>query len=352
MILRICKQIDVTNEKQFFLTIRHSMKSNTVDEVLKIYNLLSGSTINGNKYEETLFFKSVTADKDALIAILNGETPKTVMKIEMKQPDQMNPKQSTPGVGKTSQPTPVPIDLSKKFGFFEGNKKVCELFGHAIRRWLDSNGSEKYFNEEDMFIHNGETITSDECKSIITSLNAKYDTTYKPDLLHQEISGSEIYLHIYAKQFGTFADIVKEAQELPKIKDQLDKSKKYGDNAVSQYNELCKKVKAMNTEIDRANNEYASKVQSKQDKLNECDTTFERLKNDAQKVYEDACADALKIRDDKIEKAKKQRDDAKEKIKNNNSDETRQINEARRALNKIGASFQSYKLIEPMNDKK
>lgn len=334
------------------------MKSNTVAEVLKIYNLLSGSAINGNKYEETLFFKSVTADKDALIAILNGENPNTVMKIETKTPTQVSPtqnvtKQQTPGAfGKSTQPTPVPIDLSKKFGFFEGNKKVCELFGHAIRRWLDSNGSEKYFNEEDMFIHNGETITPDECKSIITSLNAKYDTTYKPDLLHQEISGSEIYLHIYAKQFGTFADIVKEAQELPKIKYQLEKSKKYGDNAVSQYNELCKKVKAMNAEIDRANNECASKVQSKQDKLNECDSTFERLKNDAQKVYEDACAAALKTRDDAIAKAKKQRDDDKAKINNNNSDENRQINEARRALNKIGASFQSYKLIEPMNDNK
>lgn len=329
------------------------MQSKTVIEVLKLYNILSGSAINGDKYKETLFFKSVTADKDSLIAILNGETPKTVMKIEMKQPDQMNPKQSTPGAfGKSTQPTPVPIDLSKKFGFFEGNKKVYELFGHAIRRWIDSNGGEKVFSEEDMFIHDDEEIKEKDCKSITLSLNSKYDTTYTPEILTQEINASEIYLHIYAKQFGTFADIVKEAQELPKIKDQLKRYKEYGDNVVSQYNELCKKVKAMNAEIDRANNECASKVQSKQDKLNECDSTFERLKNDAQKVYEEACAAALKTRDDAIAKAKKQRDDDKAKINNNNSDENRQINEARRALNKIGTSFQSYKLIEPMNDKK
>ena len=189
------------------------MQSITVNDVLKIYNILRCGRADEPKYKETLFYKSVNEDNDALISILNGE-------LHMKSS----------------------VDLSKKFGFFEGNKRVYELFGHAFRRIVDTYGSEFLFKEEDMLIHDDEEIKENDYMTITTFFNMKTGMKYTKDRFTQEVSARDLYLHIYAEKYNSFAYIIQKAHELREIAPKI-----YGRD--KEFKEMQEKLNSVNEEL-------------------------------------------------------------------------------------------------------
>ncbi len=230
------------------------MYSRTVYEILKIYNILSCGNADKAKYKETLLYKSVTEDTEPLIAILNGEPLSKV--IRMKSP----------------------IDLSKKFGFFEGNRKVYELFGHALRRVVDTYGSEFSFNEEDMFIHDDEKIEERDYQTITTFFNLRIGTKYTKDQFTQEISDRDIYLHFYAEKYRSFADMIKEAFELKKIAHKIHTMDK-------EFKDMQEKLNAVNEELKESKTKLIQTESQLKEVSKVMKTNLDTFRNDLEHKY-------------------------------------------------------------------
>lgn len=264
------------------------MQSKTVAEVLKLYNILSCGKVNEDKYKETLFFKSVTEDTGALIKILNGEAPENVMKINTATP---KPPASTSTPGKPA--TNAPIDLSKKFGFFEGNRKVYELFGHALKRIVDTYGSETTFSEEDMFIQDGEEIKEKDYPTITTFFNVRTGTKYTKEQFTQEISARDIYLHFYAAQHKSFPAIIEEAQELSKVQPALITANGKVVSLEKEKGDLIQKIVNFKPELAQKYNAYVQAINNQQSALDKNQSIYFNELENAKKTYETACKKAL-----------------------------------------------------------
>ncbi len=319
------------------------MESKTVTEVLKIYNFLSCGKADDDKYKETLFFKSVTEDTDILINILNGESPEKAMKIDTATPKPSAPT-STPGKPATPAPTSGKPATSKsnKFGFFEGEKKVYELFGHALRRIVDTYGSEFSFNEEDMFIHDDEKIEERDYQTITTFFNLRTGTKYDQNQLNQEISAKEIYLHFYAKKFKTFPAIIDEAR---KLKD-TEKEWALKEPIIFNYNEICKKVETSKPTIKNDKEALKKAIKEKNDALKKCDEQFNTDIKNAQDRYATACKNALDRLNNEMQAAVTKRDNAKNNIDRQESEQTKKVEAAVEKLSNFASQFTEYKPYE------
>ena len=262
------------------------MQSNTVAKVLELYNILSCGKADEAKYKETLFFKNVTKDSKALIDILNGESPAKVMKITSNNQGQ---------TGKPITSAPVSVDLSKKFGFFEGSKKVYELFGHALRRIVDTYGSEASFKEEEMFIQPGEEIKEKDYTTITTffNLRTKTGTTYDQNLLNQEISARDIYLHIYAGEHKSFPVIIEEAQKLSDVEPKLVIANGEITSLKKEKEELLKKIGDFKPELEKKYNAFVNAINDQQTALDKNQTIYFNDLEKAKTAYESACKTAL-----------------------------------------------------------
>lgn len=257
------------------------MRSSVVANVLKIYNFLNASKTSGNAYEHTIFYESIDGDTNVIIKILNGESPQKVMK----------------------------INISKKFGFFEGNKKVYELFGHAIRRWIDSNGNEMVFNEEDMFIHDDETIKDSDYITFTSLFNSKYAKHFDTDLLIQEISARDIYLYIYAEKFKPFTDMIMESQQLKKVEKELNNASEQLKSNKTMSKSMQRIISDTKPTLEKKYQAYIGVINNQQNEIRQnqenCLTKLDELR----KKYEQECKKVIQMKTDKDQQIRSKYDE-------------------------------------------
>ena len=269
------------------------MKSNTVESVLKLYNILSCGKADEPKYKETLFYKSVTNDTGALTSILNGESPEKVMKINTPAPTS-----GKPVTGK-----------SNKFGFFEGNKKVYELFGHALRRIIETYGSETTFSEEDMFIHDDEEIKEKDYTTITTFFNMKAGTKYTKDHFTQEVSARDIYLHIYAEKFKPFTEMIKESLKLKVVEKELNEANEQLKSNKSSSKSMQTIISSTKPAIERKYQAYIGVINNRQNEMKQNQENYLTKLDELRKKYEQECRRALQMKTDKDKQIKSKYDE-------------------------------------------
>ena len=252
------------------------MRSSIVANVLKIYNFLNASKTGGNAYEQTVFYEKVTEDTSKLIRFITGKER---------------------------------IETSNKFGFFEGNKKVYELFGHALRRIVDTYGSESKFKEEDLFIHNGEEVKERDYQTITTFFDLRIGKKCTTDLLIQEVSARDIYLHIYAEKFKPFTEMIKESQKLKVVEKELNEANEQLKSNKSSSKSMQTIISSTKPTIERKYQAYIGVINNRQNEIKQNQENYLTKLDELRKKYEQECRRALQMKTDKDKQIKSKYDE-------------------------------------------